>query len=266
MGIKERLFDHPYAFFSGCFVWVFLAIWLYSLIVWTIQGDLEFPIAIVGCAVALALGYLTMNPPRPEFAPWIAIATAAPVVTYPFLSNAQRKKALIQIDVEDVERAYDALGHQPQNPALKFRLAKALYNRGLVHAALSIAEPALKELPRRHYMDEWRMVIGWRNHAGGKPPEVFGCLQCGYQNRPGTVFCQGCGGGLFMPHAEGKWVGKATMQKVLVVWFGLMLLIFGITAATMALEPVAAMIVIALMLALAAFGGITVFRQAEHIA
>ena len=115
---------------------------------------LEFPIAAVGCAVALALGYLTMNPPRPEFSPWIALATAAPVVSYPFVSNGMRKRALVQIDVEDVERAYDALGPQPKNPALKFRLAKALYNRGIVDAALAIAEPALKELPRRHYKDE----------------------------------------------------------------------------------------------------------------
>jgi hypothetical protein len=266
MGIKERLFEHPSAFFAGCFVWIFLAIWIYSLIVWSIQGDVEFPIAVVGCAVAIALGYLTMNPVRQEFAPWIALATAAPVVSYPFVSSGMRKRALIQIDVEDVERAYDALGHQPQNPALKFRLAKALYNRGMVHAALSIAEPALKELPRRHYMDEWRMVIGWRSHADKRVPSSYGCMQCGYQNRPGVVFCQNCGGRLFLPHAEGKWIGKTTMQKVLVVWFGLMLLVFGIPAATMALQPAAAMIVIALMLGLAAFGGFTVFRHAEHTA
>ena len=56
------------------------------------------------------------------------------------------------------------------------------------------------------------------------------------------------------------------MQRVLVVWFSLMLLVFGIPAATMALEPIAAMVVIVLMLALAAFGGITVFRHAEHTA
>ncbi|MHB8636256.1 MAG: hypothetical protein ACYC96_07265 [Fimbriimonadaceae bacterium] len=264
MGIKERLFEHPGAFFAGCFVWIFLAIWIYSLVVWAIQGDLEFPIAVVGCGIALALGYLTMNPPRPEFAPWIAIATAAPVLSYPFLSNASRKRALVQIDVEEVERAYDALGQQPQNPALKFRLAKALFNRGMVHAALAIAEPALKELPRRHYMDENRMIVGWRSHAVGKPPASYGCLQCGFHNRPGTVFCQGCGGRLFLPHAEGRWVGKATMQKVLVVWFSLMLLVFGIPAATMALQPVAALVVIVLMLGLAAFGGVTVFRHAEH--
>jgi hypothetical protein len=266
MGIKERLFEHPSAFFAGCFVWVFLAIWIYSLVVWTIQGDVEFPIAIVGCAVAVALGYLTMNPPRPDYAPWIAIATAAPVLAFPVVSNGMRKRALVQIDVEEVARAYDALGSQPQNPALKFRLAKALYNRGMVNAAVAVAEPALKELPRQHYKDEYRMMMGWRTHMDRKAPATFGCLQCGYHNRPGFVFCQGCGGRLFLPHAEGKWIGKTTMQKVLVVWFGLMLLAFGIPAATMALQPIAAMVVILLMLGLAAFGGITVFRSAEHAA
>lgn len=258
--------DHPSAFFAGCFVWIFLAIWIYSLVVWAIQGDLDFPIAVVGCAVAVALGYLTMNPPNPDFAPWIALATAAPVVTFPFVSSAARRRALTQIDIEDVARAYDALGHQPQNAALKFRLAKALYNRGMVNAAVAIAESALKELPRRYYMDEYRMMMGWRTHADRVMPATYACLQCGHHNQPGAVFCQGCGGRLFLPHAEGKWIGRATLQKVLVVWFSLMLLAFGIPAATMALQPLAAMLVILLMVALAAFGGFTVFRHAEHSA
>src|SRR5271165_6513449 len=110
MGIKERLFEHPYVFFSGCFVWVFLAIGIYSLVVWTIQGDIEFPVGLVGGAFAVALGYLAMNPPRPEMAPWIAISAAAPVVTYPFIRDVMRRRALVQIDIEDVQRAYDGLG------------------------------------------------------------------------------------------------------------------------------------------------------------
>lgn len=266
MGIKERLFEHPTAFFSGCFVWVFLAIWIYSLIVWAVQGDVDFPICLVGISVALALGYLTMNPPRPEFAPWIALATAAPVVCYPFLSAGMQKRALVQIDIEDVARAYDALGHRPTNPALKFRLAKALYNRGMVNAAVAIGQSCLKELPQRHYLDEYRMLAGWRTHADKNPPATFACLQCGKPNEPGIVFCQGCGGRLFLPHAEGKWVGRATLQRVMVVWFGLMLLAFGIPAATMALQPLAALLVILLMLGLAAYGGVAVFRHAEHSA
>ncbi len=263
MGIKEKLFDHPEAFFSGCFVWVFLAIWIYALVMWMVQGDVDFIVGFIGCVVAIVLGYLAMNPPRQEMAFWIAVGTGSTVVAFPFVSNALRRRALVQIDIEDVERAYETLGQRPEDPALRFRLAKALYNRGMIHAALAVGEPALKELPRRYYADEFRMVSGWKMHATGKPPTTYGCMNCGCHNRPGIAFCQGCGGRLFLGHAKGAFVSKAMAQKFMVVWFALLLLATGIPAALLTLQVPVALGVIALMICLAVFGGISVFRQAE---
>lgn len=265
MSITERFTEYPAAAISGCVVWIFIAIWVYFLVMWMIQGDVDALTGVIGIGVGISLGYFTMVPPRQELAPWFAIAAATVVFVFPVVRYALQRRELAQMDVELIEQAYANLGVRPKNAAMRFRLARTLYDRGMVHAAIAIAEPAVKELPVRHYPEEHRAVVGWRQYAKGVAPASYSCPSCEYQNKPGEVFCQGCGTPLFLPRVTGQ-VGRDFARKMITVWACLLLLALGIPVASTTLNPVAGPVVILLLLGVAFAVCLITFRPREQAA
>jgi hypothetical protein len=262
--MQERLFAHPTATLCGLGVWLFLVIWVYALLAWLIQGDIDFPVALIGICLAFVLGYFTVNPPRPEMAGWFFAIAALTVILFPVGRYYVNQRDLTQMDIEQVELAYITLGQRPKNPALRFRLAKAVYSRGMIQAAIAIAEPIMPELSKQHYNEEHKQFVTWKHYATGSVPTSFGCLECGYHNRRGDVFCQGCGGRLFLGHAEGKWMGSHFARKFVASWACLVLMGGGIPIALTSLPIAEAIPVVVGIVGISTYAFTSVFVRRER--
>ncbi len=263
MGIKERLFEHPVAFFSGCLIWLPIAIIAYALLAWMIQGDLDPLFGIFGLFVAIALGYFCMVPPRQELAPIIFGVTTLTVVGFPFVRTALNKRDLAQVDMDAMERTYEALGQRPLNPSLRYRLAKLLYSRGLVQEAVAVADRMISSLPNQFFPEEHREFQGWRSALRDRPQPTFLCLSCHYQNAAGEVFCQGCGAPYLLGRARGQWVGPKLLRQGLVVWGASLLVLIGVPVVTLEIPAPTSGLVVILLVGVATFFVAKAFAPAE---
>lgn len=238
----------------GCLVWIPIAIWVMSLVGWTIQGDVDFLTGIVGVAMGIVLGVLTMNPPRKELSPLLFTAVLLTVVFFPLVRAALNKRALDRLDVEAMENVYTALRLRPDNHALRFKLARLIYVKGLRGHAFVIAKEALKHMPASMFIEEHRVVNSWSR----VPPQPdlmrpLPCIECGTMNAAGNLFCTRCFSPFLMDHSKGRWIGKGHARKLMAVWAAVMAGLVGVPFASALLAPVPAIVVIILLLAATGF-------------
>jgi len=256
----ERIFSSPWAFVSGCLVWIPVAFWVISLVHWMVQGEVEAGWGIVGIFVAMLLGFTTMLPPRPELGPFLFAGVVISSVLFPAFRNTLRKRALDAVDFEAAENAYEMLRIKPDNYVIRLKFAKMLYKRGLRGSAMILAEQSLPHLPQAGFFEEHRMFEGWkRSLQYGAPPEQYVvCLECGHRNPPATFVCESCQAEFLIDHLRGRWIGRNLGRKLLAAWASIMLALIGIPmAAVMLPRTMSAGVIILLVVAsvgIAAFG------------
>lgn len=253
MGIKERIFEHPLAALTGCITWAPIAVMIFAMISWAIQGDVEPMLSFLGVILCFGMGYVALVPPNDAYPPIICGICWLTVLGYPVARAVMDRYMLAQVDVEAVERVYTALGQRPLNPALRFRLAKLLYARGLVQEALAIAESVIQAMPRQFYRDEHLEIQRWGMQLRGPRQATFSCMNCHAENARGEIFCQTCGEPLMLGRAQGRWVGKKFMQQMLTIWVAIVTLILIIPFATSALPPLLGMVLICALVAVALY-------------
>src|SRR5687768_6967928 len=204
----NRISEEPWAFFGGILVWVPIAIWIISLIHWTVQGDVDVLISLPGILVAIVLGVLTLSPPDPRLAPLFFLTVMATVVFFPFVRSALIQRALHRVDVEQLEKACDVLHQRPANIGSELRIARILYDKGLLGHAIGIAERVLQDSPGTLFAEEQRMLAQWRAATHGRNlNEQILCVDCGFKNAPGRAHCSRCGAPYPMDYLKGRLVG-----------------------------------------------------------
>jgi hypothetical protein len=95
----------------GCTVWIPIAVWIVSLLNWSIVGDIDGLSGFFGICTALALGVLTFRPPVPGLEPYTFGAVLLTVILYPIVRAGMNKKQLSGLDVSGIEQGYQLLGH-----------------------------------------------------------------------------------------------------------------------------------------------------------
>jgi hypothetical protein len=229
MLLRDQIFNHPLALLAGCVVWVPIAVWVVALLQWAIQGDVDVLSAFVGIVVGLALGLTAITAKEPYMPPLILAGVLVTTVAFPVVRSTLTKRALDQIDVEAVAKAYDQLRQQPTNAPAKFKLAKTIYNKGMPAHALALAEDAIKSMPEAIYPEENRILKTWRHYripANQRGP--LACLECGVYNQPGMTHCQRCRAPFLLDHARGAWVGRSLARKFVAAWVSIMVSLVGI--------------------------------------
>jgi len=230
---QERVLSDPTTFALSGLVWVVVALWVVSMISWMIQGDVDGGFGIVACFVAIVLGVMTTSPPAKGLTPYFFSAVVGTMITYPIVRRYLNRREMNQMDLDQVERAYEVLRERPDNLSALLRIARVLYERGLAEHAVALGQTALKNVPRDRFHDEYRELNKWK--MATRDPALFGsvaCLHCRASNAPGTVFCSRCRSPLMLDYVRGGWNSAGAGRKLIAVWILLMFALVGVPLAT----------------------------------
>lgn len=256
MTLRDTLFTNPHWVILGLLVWVPVAAMAFMLIGAMIMGDIDPISGIFGLFAALALGVLGIKPPDPSLTPWIFAAAMMTWILLPVVRVAMNRREHAKMRMEAVESAYEALYRMPLNLGARLKLAKALFDQGMVGSAVAIGEASLQGVSKRDYADDLRMVKHWKYRLGTAVPQPVRCAACGRPNPPEECFCQHCGKPYLLDYARG-WVKGLGVGRVLVVWAACVALIAGIPVlAASAPAPVTLVAIPALIL----FAGVLLWR------
>lgn len=262
--LRDQLFNNPGSLIAGCAIWIPIGIWVLALVQWAIQGDVDVISALAGIAVGIGLGGTALLARDPYMAPLILVAVLVTMAAFPVVRSSLNKRALAQIDVDAIERAYEVLGQRPGNAAAKFKLAKTIYNKGMPTYALALAEDSLQQMPEAMFAEEHRIVKGWRHYRRTTPPESLSCLECGVVCQPGFTHCQRCGAKFLLDHARGAWVGKGLARKFVAAWVAIIVALVGIPFVAGTFPPGAAIPVIIGLMAMAIVVLVITFRSSRE--
>ncbi len=252
--LAERISSDPFSAYAACLVVIPVAIWVYSMIGWSITQDIDPWFGLPAAGVGIGLGIATISPPIPGFGPVFFLAIVAMMVAYPFVRKAARSHMVTQIQLHEMNRAYEALRQRPDHASAQLKLAETLYLRGYIHQALAVADAALKKLPQNYYAAEHKMVAEWRRHTNVAAPTEIRCLSCGTLNNPASPFCMRCREPYLLYHARGSWFGGTRVAPILGFWLVGTLAVVGLP--TVAMMPVSIplrIILIICILAVAVF-------------
>lgn len=244
----DRL-THNSAALIGCLAWLPLAVWIMSCVNWTITGDIDVATGIAGVAVAIGLGYEAINPPVPQLAPLTVVAVFVTVVMFPFARAAMDRRQLKNIDIDHLEKAYQALGVRPDNLIAKFRIAKILFDLGVCGHAVRIGESLAPHMHPRFFTEELRTLRRWQmTHLDARLFSPVRCAECHSLNDPGVLFCRQCGSAFLLDFVKGKVIGHRLGKKLVSTWIALIAVLIGIPAARL-LPPAASVgLIIAMMI------------------
>jgi hypothetical protein len=204
-----------------------------------IMGEMDFLLGVVGILVALLLGMVAMMPPEPVYSPIALGGIVGMMIVFPIAKRQLDRRAIIEIEVEQIENAYRALSEKPESASALFRLADCLYGRGLVGPAVELGERALLGMPKNVFPDENRAVRRWRHLA--RDTSLFRplpCLQCGHSNPCGAAFCASCGAPYLAAYARGKWLGSALARRLVASWSAAVVSLLGLPLTISAIEDV----------------------------
>ena len=247
MTFADRIAAHPEIAVAGCLTWVFLIIWILSLLHWTIQGDIDTAFGFIGILLGVGLGILVLNPPKGnEFiAPLIMFAVIISVALFVPMRNVISRHELVAIDMDAIERAYHQLEERPNNVGARFKIAKLAYSRGLHGHAIKVADEALKNMPPDFFGEEHKIVDSWKRQGHDAATfRALPCVECGMSNPPGELYCKRCGAKFLLDQAKGRWIGRAMIRKLMAGWVALLGICVGIPTSVAALPPAAALVAI----------------------
>src|SRR5206468_2445505 len=97
-----------------------------------VQAEVDPLFGLGSIALAAALGAIALISPNPIVAPIVLVGTTLIVIAFPGVRALLHKRALGQIDIDLMERAYESLKERPDNIGAKLRIAKSLHARGSV--------------------------------------------------------------------------------------------------------------------------------------
>lgn len=260
--LRDHIFSNPLSLAAGLAIWVPIGIWVVALVQWAVQGDVDVLSAIAGIAAGIGLGGTALLARDPYMAPLILVAVVVTMIAFPVVRSSLNRRALNQIDVEAIERAYEMLAQTPGNASAKFKLAKTIYNKGMPAHALALAEDAIQNMPAALFQEENNILKKWRYYRIAPEQNVpLACLECGVKNHPGLTHCQRCGAPFLLDHARGAWVGKGLARKFVAAWVAIIVALVGIPFVAGSLPAGAAIPVIIGLMALAIFVLAATFRS-----
>lgn len=248
------MLDSPGSIMSlvGCMVWLPISVWVYSLISWSIMGEVDAVLGLLGAALGIVVGVAIMLQPNEQLTPFLLLAVFLMVAVFPALRSYHTKREFARMDIEAMENAYEQLSLRSGNLGATMRIARIAYRRGWVAHAVAAAEAALEPFPKSLVADDLREVRAWRNQLEPHHHHSLTCLECARPNPPGQLWCSSCRAPILLDHARGAWLGTAAARRLVGAWLAGVASLVGIpVAATLLPGPIAAGFVV-LFLALSA--------------
>lgn len=227
----------------GCFVWIPVIAMMFFFISSMIMAEIDVGTGFVGLAFSLALGFFAFKPPDPSLTPVIFVFSVSSLIAIPILRWLLNRADLHNLQLENVENAYEALAQKSNNIGAQIKLAKAIHTRGMHSHAIAMLEKALTGMDAGLFSDDLRMLRQWRQHVQPSEFRTLTCVGCGHENQPGSIFCATCSRPYLLDYARG-WTSGGLVRKISAGWIGAVGLGFGIPLASKSLPPGAALVVI----------------------
>lgn len=257
-------YDRAIAFFITLPSAVLVGVCVVIIIHRMISADLAVVHGIVAMGVLLATLALCVRPPHPMFPILAWVAILALMLTYPFAETQLIKVQLRDIDVEKLERSYNALAARPDNAAAAFEVAKQLYAFGFVEQAIAIAESTLMQLSQKvdsvtnaSFRDAFRaeqvLVNRWKHTPVPAPPPTARRCSCGAENPAQAIVCQKCGRPYMLEKVRAINPGKRFAGKLALTWILIAAAVVGGGALAMSAGSLA---IPAIFVVLAIVGGL----------
>ncbi|CAN5576169.1 hypothetical protein BH11ARM2_BH11ARM2_17300 [soil metagenome] len=254
-------------YLTGCLIWLPLCVWMVSLVQWMVSGETDVATGLIGIVVGLAMGAVAVTTPNLALRPFLFLAVLVTIIMYPFLRQAMIGRELKAIDVENMERSYQAIEERPDNAIAKLSLAKRAYALGYLNPAIGIAEEALNQLPKGVFEGDQKMVKRWKEYARRDPRAkvTLACPRCGNVNPPAATHCMKCGSRYLLDRSKVRFGPSVQGRKLLAGWIGMVLAIVGIPMAS-SLPPMLALVAIFGILAVVGVVLLLAFRSHEATA
>ena len=235
----QRILSEPWSFWGGIVIWLPLAVWIISLVGWTVTGEIDALAGFAGVLLAVGLGALTLNPPDKSLPPLILTAVVLTTVLFPLVRQMLQKRALNSIDADLVERAYQTLREKPASVGSEVRIASVMYDRGLPGHAIAIVERIIAGMPKGVFGNELeQMASKWRlRTAAGHLRQTVVCATCGTSNEPGPVYCSRCGAPFLLDYLRGGIVGVGIAGKLVLIWLIAIIAAVGLAWSAVKLPP-----------------------------
>lgn len=196
-----------------------------------IDGDFRL---IPGICAIFAVGmlfFVVIKPPHPVI-PGVALAVVITLVAFfPYAVTMLDKAEMQGIDIEQLEKSYNALAVRPDNVAAAFQFSKGLYQNGFKAHAIAVATQALQNLPnqvdqvgnysvRDTFRNEEVMLRRWKEEAAQtvQGSQTVRCPSCGTMNEPGPILCSRCGEPYLLYVARQGDSRVGIMNKLLIAW------------------------------------------------
>lgn len=207
--------------FGFCFV---------MLTYWAIDGRLHPGFAFCGACLIIFLNFLAISSPNPALKIGIMLIIITGVAFFPYASTQFERAELQSVDIMRLERAHKALAQHPDNIAVRFDIAKTLYDYGLKGHAIAIAETTLRAIDasvdptvntsmRNLFLNESQKVKFWRKNLDDpKAFEPVKCHACGTMNPVGNIACIRCRGPFLLELARQENLSKALFGKLVLGW------------------------------------------------
>lgn len=245
------MIDSPGSVLSlvGCAVWLPIAVWVYSLITWSIMDEIEPWIGLPGAVLGIALGVAIMLQPNEQLTPLLIIGLVSMMIAFPALRSYHNKREFAKIDLQSMEDAYEQLSFRSGNLGAAMRIARIAYRRGWVGHAVAVAEPVVNAFPKEIVSDELRELRSWKAQMQQHHNHSLMCLECGVANPPGNLWCKSCGAPVLLAHAKGAWLGSSSARRLMAAWLAGVVSLIGIPLAASVLPGPAAAVVIVIFLA-----------------
>ncbi len=251
--------DSPVTAAFGCAAIIPLAVWTIAVVGWMIMGEMDFLFGLVALIVAFLLGMVVMMPSQPVFAPIAFCGILLLMIVFPIVRRQLDRRALVAIEVEQIEGAYQMLSEKPDNASAMFKLAERLYYRGLVGHAIGIGELALAKMPQSMFPEENRAIQKWRHAAKNLTAnQDLPCLVCGHRNGPAILYCESCGSNYLALYARGKWLGTTLAMRLVAAWVAAMVALVGLPMTVSSIKELP--MVIALVVLQIGMAGLLLWR------
>lgn len=249
--LRGLVANNPTTLASLFVIWMCVAIWVVGIVQWMIVGDIDPIAGVIGIAVGMGLGWIGTKPPNPSLTPLVLVVIVATMLSVPIYRLVMNRRALGQLDIESIERAYDLLREKPGNLSGMIRLAKALHTIGMADSAIALLQEALLGQSEQVMRDDFLMLRMWKgSHPHADTTKTVRCPGCTNENPPNVAFCQRCGSAHYLTLARAGWTGDIAARRFVFLWAASAAVIAGIPISATSLPPIGSVVAIFLLVGL----------------
>lgn len=221
--------DNPAWFILGCLVWFPVAAWVLSLVHWSISGEVDAWIGVIGSIVAIMLGMATTRPPEPWMSPLFFTAVLGTIAAYPIARNGIQRRAHLAMDLQSMQEAHLALQLRPDNVSAAAKYCELLVQKGYPLFGIAILEHTLTGKPANLFQQELRQLEAYKamRYPGSFSLSIH-CPQCSAPNSPGWITCASCGSAYLVETASGVLLGSKLARKAVLAWCAGVITVVGL--------------------------------------